>query len=181
MGPGGYHRRPDMSDLWPDETPLDPATDTRWYEPLADEPEPAAPSASPTAERWYDATRYDHTGFPSLVRYFRWLADDYRGWEGTREWAELIDSTFRLSASHDGLSRITLVVTLGRYADEGWQVEDVFQGTRRFVCIGFHRGDRSIVLSAGAACGGNAAPPQGIGKGNHGCNAGELPPGARKE
>ena len=68
---------------------------------------------------------YDNTGFPALVRYFERLAADYRGWDGNREWAGS-EGNLRLSASHDRLSRITLVVALDKYAggdpEDDWRV-----------------------------------------------------------
>lgn len=60
-------------------------------------------------------------GFSSLARYFRDLANDWRGWQGSRDY-ESIEGDLRLQATHDG--HVNLRVLLWESAvPRGWRVE----------------------------------------------------------
>jgi Family of unknown function (DUF6228) len=76
-----------------------------------------------TAAARVDSSAYD--GERTLGRLFRRMADDWRGWDGEREWAS-IEGLFELTATHDGLGHVSLRVRLrsGLY-DEGWNVGGV--------------------------------------------------------
>jgi Family of unknown function (DUF6228) len=60
-----------------------------------------------------------------LGLFFRRIADDWRGWDGERDWAS-IEGLFDLTATHDGRGHIALRVRLrsGLY-DEDWNVGGV--------------------------------------------------------
>jgi hypothetical protein len=55
-------------------------------------------------ERW-------HGDRAALATYFESLAQDWRGWNGSKDWSDA-EGAFRMSASHDGLGTISLVVTM---------------------------------------------------------------------
>jgi hypothetical protein len=61
--------------------------------------------------------------------FFRRLADDFRGWEGAREWRSL-EREMKIDARHDGRGYVTIGVTLKRarqaYADDAWSARTVF-------------------------------------------------------
>ena len=50
-------------------------------------------------------------GYRAFTDYFRDLAEHWRGWSGSKEWAD-DGGTVRLSATHDGIGRVTLAVEL---------------------------------------------------------------------
>jgi len=50
-------------------------------------------------------------GPESLARFFADLATNWKGWEGTKEWAGGSGET-RLAATHDGVGHVELAVTL---------------------------------------------------------------------
>jgi len=99
-----------------------------------------------TALAW---ERYDHTGFPKLAEFVARMSSDFRGWDGAREW-EGGDPGFRLSATHDRLSRITLDVFFTQFSnpEDGWEVrvpialdpgtalETTARALRRFLALG---------------------------------------------
>lgn len=63
---------------------------------------------------------YDE-GFTSLARYFKDLAADWRGWNGSRDY-ESIEGDLRLQATHDG--HVNLRVLLWEpTVPTGWRVE----------------------------------------------------------
>lgn len=72
----------------------------------------------------------DRTGGPGdLVGFLRRLADDWRGWSGTRVWNAL-EHEMTLDARHEGRGYVLLGVTLRRserpYADNAWSARVVF-------------------------------------------------------
>ena len=52
-----------------------------------------------TAETWVYA--HDGNGFDGLVRFFRSMADAWRGWEGEQSWSSL-EGDLAVTAKHDG-------------------------------------------------------------------------------
>ena len=76
-----------------------------------------------TAVARVDSSAYD--GERTLGLLFRRMADDWRGWDGEREWAS-IEGLFDLTATHDGLGHVSLRVRLrsGLY-DEDWNAGGV--------------------------------------------------------
>lgn len=64
------------------------------------------------------------TGFNELVRFFRELADDWRGWPGERTY-ESLGHELRLAASHDGHVRIAVQLRKSSLPD-GWSASAVF-------------------------------------------------------
>jgi hypothetical protein len=64
------------------------------------------------------------TGFNELVRFFRELAADWRGWPGERTY-ESLEHELRLTASHDGHVRIAVQLRQSSVPD-GWSASGVF-------------------------------------------------------
>lgn len=63
-----------------------------------------------------------YTDGDGLSRFFRGLAQAWRGWEGTKEWRP-IENDLLLSARHDGIGHIALSIQLSEdsgYSAEGW-------------------------------------------------------------
>jgi hypothetical protein len=64
-----------------------------------------------------------------LGTFFQRLADDWRGWEGAREWRSL-EGEMAIDARHDGRGHVAIGVTLRRaresYADDAWSARVVF-------------------------------------------------------
>ncbi|MEV1315516.1 DUF6228 family protein [Micromonospora arborensis] len=65
----------------------------------------------------------------SLGWFFQSLADDWRGWEGGREWRSL-EGEMEIDAHHDGRGHVAVGVMLRRarqaYADDAWSARMVF-------------------------------------------------------
>jgi hypothetical protein len=65
-----------------------------------------------------------------LGGFFQRLADDWRGWDGAREWRAL-EGEMNIDARHDGRGHVAVGVTLRRarqaYADDdAWSARAVF-------------------------------------------------------
>ncbi|MGV9214597.1 DUF6228 family protein [Micromonospora sp. RB23] len=64
----------------------------------------------------------------TLEWFFQSLADDWRGWEGKRNWCSL-DGELQIDAHHDGRGHVAIGVTLRRarqaYADDAWSARTV--------------------------------------------------------
>jgi hypothetical protein len=74
-----------------------------------------------------DGDRTDGPG--DLAGFLLRLADDWRGWSGTRVWNAL-EHEMTVDARHDGRGYVSLGVTLRRperaYADDAWSARVVF-------------------------------------------------------
>ena len=59
---------------------------------------------------------------PSLPGYFKRLADDWRGWDGVREW-ESVDQRLRLACTTDRTGHAYLTISLRgeRFLDPRWE------------------------------------------------------------
>ena len=66
-------------------------------------------------------------GFDDLVKFFRGLASDWRGWQGERSY-ESLDHDLRLAAAHDG--HVQLAVRLREVRPDGWSATAVIRLTR---------------------------------------------------
>jgi hypothetical protein len=63
-----------------------------------------------------------------LSAFLQTLADDWRGWGGTRTWQSM-EGELRLDASHDGKRLVTLRITVGprtTYGSAPWSASAVF-------------------------------------------------------
>ena len=63
-----------------------------------------------------------------VARFLRGLADDFRGWSGSRHW-QSVNGQLRIDATHDGLGHVTLRFGLGddRYPQESqWELSIPF-------------------------------------------------------
>ena len=65
------------------------------------------------------------TGFDELVRFFRGLAADWRGWPGERTY-ESLEHELRLVAIHDGHVRIAVQLRQSSLPD-GWSASGEFR------------------------------------------------------
>ncbi|WP_446218834.1 DUF6228 family protein [Micromonospora sp. IBHARD004] len=87
---------------------------------ISDEGMSAATSAM-LAGRWAPENE-------SLGWFFQSLADDWRGWEGVREWGSL-EGELEIDARHDGRGHVAIGVRLRRarqaYADDAWSARTV--------------------------------------------------------
>lgn len=54
---------------------------------------------------------YFYADGEGLHRFFRGLANAWRGWEGAKEWSA-IENDLQMSAEHDGIGHITLSIRL---------------------------------------------------------------------
>ena len=93
----------------------------------------------PDGEIWYDWARlrvggldaplrvssHYATGFDELVRFFRGLAADWRGWPGERTY-ESLEHELRLIAIHDGHVRIAVQLRQSSLPD-GWSASGEFR------------------------------------------------------
>ena len=63
-----------------------------------------------------------------LVAFLAGLADEWRGWPGSRRWRAL-EHQMSLAAAHDGRGHVSLEVTLRRqrrpYAEDAWSARSV--------------------------------------------------------
>jgi hypothetical protein len=55
-----------------------------------------------------------------LADFFADLADDWRGWSGTKVWNGM-EGGLRLSCTHDKVGHITMRVSLSRHSGTGWE------------------------------------------------------------
>ena len=63
-----------------------------------------------------EAKPYLYTDHSDLIAYFEGMARDWKGWNGARAWST-VESDFELVATNDGVSTVTLKVTLNK--DDG--------------------------------------------------------------
>ena len=55
-----------------------------------------------------------------LAHFFADLADDWRGWSGTKEWDGMAGG-LRLSCTHDKVGHVTMRVSLSSHSGTGWE------------------------------------------------------------
>ncbi|WP_316367281.1 DUF6228 family protein [Candidatus Thiodiazotropha sp. CDECU1] len=66
---------------------------------------------------------WGYTDCQALVGLFQSLAQDWKGWEGVREWSS-IEGEFGLSASSDNLGHIELSISFAEFdAPEEWSAK----------------------------------------------------------
>jgi hypothetical protein len=69
-------------------------------------------------------------GPASLVRYFADLGGAWRGWDGTKEWSGG-SGEVHLSATHDGIGHVELLVELGPRWQQGAPILDAWTASAR--------------------------------------------------
>ncbi len=60
-------------------------------------------------------------GGVSLAAFLDDLAENWRGWEGTKDWSDF-ENTISIHAQHDGLGHVTLMFEMRQSLYDGWKV-----------------------------------------------------------